>query len=763
MIRTIQSIKAFGVFNDFQWPSGLPDFKQFNLIYGWNYSGKTTLSRAFRCFEQNRRHVDFADAQVQLKAEDGTTHDLSAAHTAPVFRVFNSDFVRENLGFEVGNATPILILGAEDIAKQEMLKARKAERETLALSKISNEREKEDKNSAIEKALTKDARDLIKNPLAVPNYDKTLFERKVVECKADPDSDLLDERTFDQCLSIYRATEKRLVLSAKVPSLSSVAHAQEGATALLARVVTANNPIPRLKENPTVESWVNEGRPLHVGKTTCQFCGQLLPPDLLAHLSGHFSTDYDNLMAELNALIGTLQSAQEEKVALDDKGDFYPELQERFATEKIRLDDLLEARKSALAAIEKAVVAKKTRAFTRLECPATDDTAAKIDSAVKTINKTITEHNNRTAEFDEKRKQAFAKIEKHYAASFVRDQRYNEVLRQVAALETTIAEQGRKLGELDTELRALEEELSEASKGAGRINELLLAYFGKDDLRVEVSADKTFQIVRGGVVAKNLSEGEETAIAFAYFITRVQDRRHPLAETIVVIDDPVSSLDANHLFNTYALIKTQLGGCRQLFIATHSFEFYDLIRDWVAEVEGPGHEKKPQANWNRWGVFLVKRTDDGRAMLEEIPKELLKFKSEYHYLFSTLYHFDKNGAGDFDCLLSLPNVVRRFMEAFGGIMIPRRAGLHSKMPRLFPDEIERERVWKFINHYSHNTSVIRSLTIPDMGECKAVVQACLKAVREWDADYFQDLETEVIVSVRPSAPGGGIGRDGVEW
>lgn len=255
-----------------------------------------------------------------------------------------------------------------------------------------------------------------------------------------------------------------------------------------------------------------------------------------------------------------------------------------------------------------------------------------------------------------------------------------------------------------------------------------------------VSAEKRFQIVRGSVVAKNLSEGEKTAIAFAYFITRVQDRRHPVANTLIVIDDPISSLDANHLFNTYALIKTQLAGCRQLFLSTHSFEFFNLIREWVADEE---NTKKPQAEWKQWGVFLVKRTDTGEAVLEKIPKELLKFKSEYHYLFSTLYHFDKAGAGDFDCLLSLPNVVRRFMEAFGGIMIPLSKGLQGKMERIFSDEVVRERVWKFINHYSHNTTITRSLTIPDTSECKAVVQACLKAVQDWDADYFKDLEAEV--------------------
>lgn len=693
-------MKAFGVFADFRWPEGLPEFKQFNLIYGWNYSGKTTLSRAFRCFEQKQPHVDFPGAQVQLKTQNGTVHDLSLPDTAPEFRVFNTDFIRESLSFDSGSATPILVLGAEDIARQETLEAKKAERGTLALSKESNEGTKEVKESGIEKALTYYARDLIKTPLAVPNYDKTRFEPNVVACKNAPGSHLLDDDTLAQCLSVFRSIDEKPVLSAKVVPFASVAEAKEKTAALLARVVTANIPIPRLKENPAIESWVREGRPLHDGKDTCQFCGQPLPADLMTHLTGHFSADYEHLMAELDTVTKTILAAQADEITLDHKADFYAELSERFTTEKNHLDELLEARKSALDTLAKALTAKQTKAFTSLECPTVDDPAVQIATAVEAINKTISEHNNRTAEFDKNRQEAFAKLERHYAASFVRDQKYNEALQQIADLKTTIAEQGKKLGELDTDIHALEKELSEASKGAERINELLLAYFGKDDLRVEVSPDKRFQIVRGGVVAKNLSEGEKTAIAFAYFITRVQDGRHPLADTRVVVDDPISSLDANHLFNTYALIKTQLAGCRQLLIATHSFEFYNLIREWVADDEGKDHAKKPQSNWKHWGVFYLKRTDDGEAVLEEIPKELLRFKSEYHYLFSMLYHFDKAGSGDFDCLLSLPNVVRRFMEAFGGIMIPLSTGLKGKMKRLFSNEVERERVWKFINHYS---------------------------------------------------------------
>jgi wobble nucleotide-excising tRNase len=448
-------------------------------------------------------------------------------------------------------------------------------------------------------------------------------------------------------------------------------------------------------------------------------------------------------MSELSGVAKAIQAAQKEKITLNHKADFYPELSEQFAFEKSKLDRLLITRTSTLIHLEAAVIEKQSKAFTSLESPEVDDPTELITSSVAAVNRIVAEHNNRTAEFDKKRLEALTKLEKHYAALFIHEEKYHELLKQITDLKSTVTGQIKKLGELAGEIRVLEQAVSEAAKGAERINELLAAYFGKDDLRVMVSAEKRFQIVRRDVVAKNLSEGEKTAIAFAYFITRVQDGRHPLADTRVLIDDPISSLDSNHLFNTYALIKTQLVACRQLFISTHSFEFYNLIRDWMSDDKED--TKKPQSEWKKWGIYYIKRADDGKSFLEEIPKELLRFKSEYHYLFSTLYHFDKTGAADFGCLLSLPNIVRRFMEAFGGIMIPRWAGLHGKMSRLFKDEIERERVWKFINHYSHNTTITRSLTIPDTSECKAVVQACLKAVRDWNAEYFTDLEAEVSI------------------
>jgi hypothetical protein len=178
-----------------------------------------------------------------------------------------------------------------------------------------------------------------------------------------------------------------------------------------------------------------------------------------------------------------------------------------------------------------------------------------------------------------------------------------------------------------------------------------------------------------------------------------------------------------------------------LFLCTHSFELFSLIKDWAAEKEK--EKAKEFERWKDWRFYLVRRGDSGGSRIENIPSVLMRFNSEYHYLFGELHRFANGNPGDFDRLFTLPNVTRRFMEAFGGIMIPRNQGLVGKMDRLFADAIERERVWKFINQYSHQTTVMRSLTIPDVGECVAVVNACLNAVRVWDNEYFRDLESEI--------------------
>ena len=107
-------------------------------------------------------------------------------------------------------------------------------------------------------------------------------------------------------------------------------------------------------------------------------------------------------------------------------------------------------------------------------------------------------------------------------------------------------------------------------------------YFPKS--RIEIENDK-FTLVRCGYQASNLSEGEKSAIAFAYFLTELKALRNDsppkLPNTIVFIDDPISSLDSNHIFQVRSLIQSffKEDNYAQLFISTHNFEFFSVMLD----------------------------------------------------------------------------------------------------------------------------------------------------------------------------------------
>jgi len=61
-----------------------------------------------------------------------------------------------------------------------------------------------------------------------------------------------------------------------------------------------------------------------------------------------------------------------------------------------------------------------------------------------------------------------------------------------------------------------------------------------------------FEVSRNEERAYNLSEGEKSLIAFAYYITRLESlSTEEKSKTILFIDDPVSSLDENNIFYIY--------------------------------------------------------------------------------------------------------------------------------------------------------------------------------------------------------------------
>ena len=125
---------------------------------------------------------------------------------------------------------------------------------------------------------------------------------------------------------------------------------------------------------------------------------------------------------------------------------------------------------------------------------------------------------------------------------------------------------------------------------AEAINDIL-ERFGFEGFSIIENPDKagTYKIIRAGgeCVGKTLSEGEYNFITFLYFYHLVygsQEKTGMTQPKVIVIDDPISSLDSNVLFIVSTLTKQIVDDCRknkegikQVFALTHNVFFHKEI------------------------------------------------------------------------------------------------------------------------------------------------------------------------------------------
>jgi len=254
-----------------------------------------------------------------------------------------------------------------------------------------------------------------------------------------------------------------------------------------------------------------------------------------------------------------------------------------------------------------------------------------------------------------------------------------------------------------------------------------------------------------------LSEGEKTAISFAYFTAKLEEHDNLLADTIVYIDDPVSSLDSNLLFNIYSSIKNSFyeikidsaqgkknckPKCKQIFISTHNFEFYNLIYDWFYKI-----------GKNTTAYFVVERAKNlhkDESALIESNNLIHKYKSEYAYLFSLIYKFHKTPVDTFEYLYHLPNILRRFVETYLSFKFLSSKNIEESIEKLISNPVECERARRFMHYHSHNLSTDRLIKFVDLAECTDVVKIVIESVKNNDVVHFESLEKAVLNGTKMS-------------
>ncbi|WP_028845421.1 AAA family ATPase [Thermodesulfovibrio thiophilus] len=739
-IKKIETINEFGQFYDFNWPGNLYEFEKYNFFYGWNYSGKTTLSRIFRCLELKKLHSDYQNARFRIETDNGTLTQEDLDTDYPI-RVFNEDFIEDNFDWnnEDAEIEPVLILGKESKDLENELIKKQKEKEDKEEKKRNKEQQKEEKENKIQDKLTRKASE-IREILSITNqkeFDKNTLEQKINEIKDNfsekilPEEELHSQRSFisSQKLDKINTPPITLKLSQFIDDVKQI----------LNKKVTAQKIIEKLKQNGSLNQWVREGLELHKEENTCQFCGNPLTPERIEELNKHFSQEFDSLISAIEGKKDELDKYAEsiKEYSLPDEARFYKEFQEKYKELLESFNQKKEEYVSTIKKLTEELERKKNKPFDVLSSDQSIDNNIEneIDDLFEKIQDLIREHNDKVDSFDRKKEESKEKIKLHYTAEFIRDENYFSLKQDIEKLGKEIKDLKDSIEKDEDGINNIESKISGLAIGAERLNEYLNKFFNDDFLKIEKTDNGKYKLYRNGRIAKNLSTGERNIISLIYFFIKLEETNFDSRNAIVFIDDPVSSLDANHMHRVYSFLNSKIKTLGQLFITTHNFDFFNLLKDMyrydLQNKEG-----------NFYLIQKIKVNQNYSSSIEKLPDLLKKFKSEYNYIFYILNTFNKLAdKSRFDQLYLLPNILRRFFEMYLFMKYPDGEKFKNKANKFFGDDDNNEKnmTLKIMDEYSHEQNPEHSLRFPDIQELITAVEFVLKSLESKDKEHYDSL------------------------
>ena len=711
-IRKLQSLDGNAVFRKFEWPSDLRGFSEFNLVYGPNGSGKTTVSRVFDALA--RQQEPLGSAEIELGSDNNRfvrNRDFSSTRTS--LRVFNSDFIDQNVRATAEGAIESIYIGSQSVQEQESLDTLRIDlqEQNDRAPELSARRQRAFR--AFDRHCVETAR-VIKEQLRSPgdasnaynNFNRADYEARVKALISEGEIQdyVLSPNQIDSNLQLARST--------RLPAVNQLAHDSDSISALeddlqsAVELVVLGEQIDGLAQDPDLAEWLGRGLTLHRQRASesCLYCERSpIPIERGVALRAHFS---DAFAAAVRQIDGAMEAVERQRVRVEElerslprNAELYEDLREQAeqAVEGIRADSSLLT--LALERARTALQTKKQNPFGTLEYRL--DLSNDLEIRIQSLNKVVDVHNQRSRDIQSEIDGAREAVARSMIAESVAT--YKESLQEREDAEELDDQSQRRARMLSLQIAAIEDNQRNYEEAAERLQDSLRAYLGHDELEVQVDGAK-YSFRRAGELATRLSEGEKTAVALLYFLQSLRDERLQRDELCVILDDPVSSLDEGSLYAAVSYIKEELSGVAQTIVLTHNDRLFSEIRKWFWQVED---SNKPERRV-RYYSLETELTELGRcARISRIPAEFANRGSLYEYWFWRVRQHAE-GRGDVVAAHGLPNIARRLLEQFCAYNFPEfvRAGrLNACLDEASTEEgfedWRRERLRTFVNDESH--------------------------------------------------------------
>ncbi len=559
-----------------------------NFFYGNNGAGKSSIAHA----------IEEGDGLTWADGKSAADYDLL---------IYNQEYINRNFT-TFGDLHGVFIFGEEDIEAKKRIeqlseeRKRKSEERTAALDEHSKTK------AGIETALTDFQDTCFKKTDALrKRFDKALEGKKQKRNFAEAILAETKPTAHDQ-QELERLYDVAFDDSARVyPEFKKAAATTYGSLPgkeLLDKVIVSSSETPFAKFmkalGTTASDWVRDGHTHYAGAAggKCPYCQQKLPETFETDIAACFDAQYQQDIRDL----GQFQSTYAQETA------------EIVRVLKANMDDVmatidLKAYQERLALLESSFEINRQRIAEKVKEPSktvsledTDTLLLEIGAMIDEINKLVKANNDVVAEKRSSKNRCKIEIIQFFASLLAAD--VKSYLDKVARLNKELDAITARGQQLRKDLTTLNGEISELNKhnanteaAIDSINKILRdSGFQGFSLRAKEGVENVYEVIReDGSVAEKLSEGERNFIAFLYFYHQVRGSMssEELKEKIVVIDDPVSSMDSTALFLVSAIVREMINVCRnnteylnpkvpgdyikQLFILTHNVYFHREI------------------------------------------------------------------------------------------------------------------------------------------------------------------------------------------
>lgn len=762
-------IKNFGCYKDYNQhsPSGIGnDFNEgrVNILYGRNYSGKSTYSKIFQSIELRRLPEKYGDIDFEIKLENKNiikSRDVGNQDLPIDCRVFNQQFIDDNINLHSDNKLNSFQVTIGSDNNESLKRIHEIELNNLDpikndLNKINSEisdlqsQHKEDKEILDNKlkataAFVKNK----KNPSVImnPRYDirdiKNEFEKYAskfpIVSKDDEKLNATFERAKIQILEENISVPRKIDLN----EFDNEFNFQE-INILLSKKISVSKILDEYKNNPEKMNWIKCGVDIHgENPEKCVFCGNSIDGQLIRNLELAFSDELVTLESSLEEKNNYVKSEIEklEKIPKIEAEDYFRTDSLKIKKINQDIDTEFKNRLNVLKLIESKIAEKQRDIFSKVEIEMEEsswDSFSEIQDEIDLLYKNTIE---RIEQFEKLKQNNMDFLRWYYIAEQFPVTEYQLLSQKVNKLDQDLQAKKNEKKRLEVDKANYENEISELKsslksekEAVKRINQILKNSLAHSEISLESSdsGDEIYyKVTRNKESAYNLSEGEKSLIAFAYYIARLDSLSNEEKErTILFIDDPISSLDENNIFYIYNLIFCLLEKKEflQYFLSTHNLDFLKYTNRFSSRKDYYLIEKIKESE-----------NEPSKSYIKNLPPHMSSKVTEFAFLFEQIYKVatENETEDNFSVFYNFPNNGRKFIEILLYFKYPDYHTHNDVKIRKFFGEENAPFIQRINNEYSHGEDRFDRTRHPiNTSEFKHDAEIILKTLYQKDQDQF---------------------------